>query len=199
MSEDKKEETKSGETKPETKAETKTEKKVEKKEKTPKEVKKIHVQSQKANATVNINPHTGTRFQPGSARQLGFDIILKGVKEGKNVKEIREILKNTRKDTGAPYNMDIGYVNFVVACHPEFFEVFTNGTIKILKEPKPDLEAAKKLEDERKAKKDKALAAREERKAAAKKETKPEEKSGEAKPKEEKKVKAPDVKPTKKA
>ena len=170
-------------------ADTKTEKKVEKKEKAPKEVKKVNVQSVKANAKTNINPATGTRFQAGSARQLGFDIVLKGTKEGKNIKEIREILKNTRKETGAAFNMDIGYVNFVVASHPDFFEVFTDGSIKILKEPKPDLEAAKKLENERDEKRKKALAAREERKTKAKEEKKEEKKDEKSEKKHEKPTK----------
>jgi hypothetical protein len=179
-------------------ADTKTEKKVEKKEKAPKEVKKVNVQSVKANAKTNINPSTGTRFQAGSARQLGFDIVLKGTKEGKNVKEIREILKNTRKETGAAFNMDIGYVNFVVASHPDFFEVFTDGSIKILKEPKPDLEAAKKLENERDEKRKKALAAREERKTKAKDEKKDEKPSVKKDEKKDEKSEKKHEKPTKK-
>jgi hypothetical protein len=124
--------------------------------------------------------------------------VLKGTKEGKNVKEIREILKNTRKETGAAFNMDIGYVNFVVASHPDFFEVFTDGSIKILKEPKPDLEAAKKLENERDEKRKKALAAREERKTKAKDEKKDEKPSVKKDEKKDEKSEKKHEKPTKK-
>lgn len=148
----------------EEKAETKEKKE---KEKTPKEPKKIHVKSMKANPNAAIVPHTGTRFQPDSARQLAFDIVYNGAKEGKSVKEIRKILEETREEKGAAYNLDIGYVNFVVASHPEMFEVYDTGVIKILKHPEIDKEAAKKWDEERAAKKKKAEEAREKKRKEA--------------------------------
>ena len=168
----------------------------EKKEKKVKEVKKVNVKSVKANATANIDPRTGTRFAPGSARQLGFDIVHKLAKEGKGVKEIREALANTRKEKGSPYNLDIGYLNFTVASHPEMFEVYDNGVVKIIKEPKIDHEAAKKFEEDREAKKKKAEAAREERKAKAKGEG--EKKAEKSEGGEKKEKKADGDKPSKK-
>jgi len=133
-----------------------------------KEVKEVHVKSAKANPKGKIIPTTGTRFEPNSARQLAFDIVLRMVKDSKDAKEIREKLANTRKDKDAKFNLDVGYLNFVVASHPEMFTVWNNGKIDLLKEPKIDKEAAQKYEDEKAAKKRKAEKAREERKKKAK-------------------------------
>lgn len=173
--------------------EAKTEEKGEKKEKAPKEVKKVNVKSVKASSTTAIDPRTGTRFTPNSARQLAFEIVIKMAKEGKNVKEIRDVLAKTRKENGSAFNLDVGYLNYVVACHPEMLEVYTDGKVKVVAEPKIDAEAAKKFEEERESKKKKAEAARNERKEKAKGE-----KSEKSEKKEEKKAEKSDDKPSKK-
>lgn len=92
-----------------------------------KEVVEVIVKSTKAKPNAPIDPRTGTRFEPNSARQLAFNVITKTVKENKKVKEIREILAATRKDKGATYNLDAAYLNFVIASHPEMFKVFSDG------------------------------------------------------------------------
>jgi len=150
----------------------KAKKEKKKKEKKEKPVVKIDVKNSKANSRANIDPRTGTRFEPGSARQLAFDVVYKGVKAGKNAKAIRMDLLQCRKDKGSKWNLDVGYLNFVVACHPDMFEAYSDGTVKLLKEPQPDPEAARKLEEERKAKRARAEKAREERRAKAKGEKK---------------------------
>ncbi len=144
--------------------ETKPEVKAEVKEKKVKEAKLIPVKSTKANPKSAIDPRTGTRFVPNSARQLGFDVVYKAAKAGKNIKEIREILSATRKDKGAAFNLDVGYLNCTVASHPEMFECWTDGRVVVKSDPKPDPEAAKKFDEERNAKKAKAQKAREDRK-----------------------------------
>jgi hypothetical protein len=189
VKEEKKEETKKEEG---TKAEAK-------KEKAKEAPKKVHVKSQKADPNAAIDPRTGTRFAPGSARQLAFEIIYNGAKDGKTIKEVREILNKTKKDSGAAFNLDIGYVNFVVASHPELLECWSDGTFKVIGEPKKDAEAAKKFEEDKENKKKKAEEARAARKEKAK------EGSGEKKEKKEKKEEKaekkeskPDEKPSKK-
>jgi hypothetical protein len=164
----------------------KSEKKEKKKKKKEKEVKQVHVTSSKANPQAKIVPTTGTRFDPGTARQLAFDIVLKMAKDGKNAKQIREVLAVTRKDNKekpAKFSLDVGYLNFVVASHPEFFKVWTDGRVEILKEPKVDPEAAKKYEEEKANRKKKAEKAREKRRKQAedKKEEKKEGKKEEKK------------------
>jgi len=140
----------------------------EKVEKKLKEPEKIPVKSSKANSKANIDPRTGTRFTPGSARQTAFEIIMKAAKDGKNVRETRDILKSHKKenDKDIKYNLDPGYLNYTVAMHPEFFEVWDSGSVKhvkVIAEPKPDPEAAKKFEADRAARKEKAVKARKEK------------------------------------
>ena len=135
------------------------------KEKKAKEPEKIPVKSSKANPKANIDPRTGTRFTPGSARQTAFEIIVKAAKDGKTVGETRDILKSHKKenDKNIKYNLDPGYLNYSVAMHPEFLEVWDSGTakhVKVVAEPKPDPEAAKKFEADRVARKEKAAKAR---------------------------------------
>ncbi len=149
------------------KAEKAKEAPVEKKEKKEKVPTVIVVKSTKANPKAPIDPRTGTRFQPNSARQLGFDVVFKNAKAGKNIKEIRDILKATRKDKGASFDLDVGYLNFTCASHPEMFECWTDGKVVVKQDPKPDPEAAKKFDEERNAKKVKAQKARDERKTKA--------------------------------
>lgn len=91
-----------------------------------------------------LRPETGTRFNLGSARQLAFENVMKLAKEGKNIKEIRKNVSLIRKENGAKHNLDPAYVNFVLATHSDFFESFTDGTVKVIKEPTVDKEALKK-------------------------------------------------------
>ena len=74
----------------------------------------------------------------------------------------------------------------VVPIPPDLFNIQI-GCI-ILKEPKPDLEAAKKLENERDEKRKKELAAREERKTKAKDEKKDEKPSVKKEEKKDEKI-----------
>jgi hypothetical protein len=136
----------------------------EKKEKKEVEVKEIIVKSSKADSNAKIDPRTGTRFKPGSARQLAFEVILKAVKENKNAKEIRETLKNTRKQNGSKFDLDPGYLNYTLVSHREMFKIYSDGRIAMVSEPKPDPEAAKKMEQEIAEKRKKAAEAREKRK-----------------------------------
>lgn len=138
----------------------------EKKEKKQVEVKVITLNAGKANSKSSIHPATGTRFEPTSARQYAFDIIVKMIKENKSIQEIRKALAETKKPA-AQFSLDAGYLNYVVACHPEFFRTWNNGKIELIKTPTPDPEAARLLEEEKKKKKEKAEKAREERRAKA--------------------------------
>lgn len=131
------------------------------------ELKEVIMRAAKANSKLAIHPATGTRFEPGSARQLAFDIVYKMAKEGKSVKDIRAVLAGTKKDKGAKFSLDAGYLNYTVASHPEMFRVWNSGKIEVIQEPKPDPEAAKKLEEEKAAKKKKAEEAREKRRKEA--------------------------------
>ena len=74
-----------------------------------------------------LRPETGTRFRAGTSQQLAFDIVMAGAKKGHNVKKIRERLKSERKETGGKRDLDAGYFNFAVACHPEYFVSHTFG------------------------------------------------------------------------
>lgn len=141
----------------------KEEGKKEEKKEVVKEVKEVIVKSSKAKPLAPIDPRTGTRFEPGSARQTAFDIIYKALKEGKKVKEIREILAASKKDKGCKYNLDAAYLNFTVASHPEMFKVFSDGVVKLVQEPKVDPEAAKKFEEEKEKRRKKAEEARDAR------------------------------------
>jgi len=131
------------------------------------EVKEVILRAAKANSKTAIHPATGTRFEPGSARQVAFEIIANAVKEGKNAKDIRAILAGTKKEKGAKFSLDAGYLNYVYATHPEMFKVYNNGKVEMIAQPKPDPEAAKKLEEEKAAKKKKAEEAREKRRKEA--------------------------------
>lgn len=91
----------------------------------------------------DLKPETGTRFPNGSARQLAFDVVMKGVKAKKNIKDIRKDLLQVRKENGHKYNLDGGYANYVVSAHPEFFKMFSDGVIELIKEPTVDREALK--------------------------------------------------------
>ena len=155
-----------------------------KKAKKPKERKLINVKSSKANPDAPIDPRTGTRFPPNCARQQAFEIIYKMAKEEKNAKEIREKLKSARKSEGNKYNLDPGYLHFTIAMMPEFFQIWNDGVVDVLKDPKPDPAAAKKMEEELAEKRKRAEEARKKRKEKAE--------GGEKKKK--KKKKAPEVK-----
>ena len=105
-------------------------------------------------------PATGTRFRAGTSQQLAFDIVLKGAQSGKNIAQIRESLAKTRKDNGDVRNLDSGYYNLVVACHPEFFQAWNTGELKVLAEPQPDPDAVNKAKEDTKERKARATKAR---------------------------------------
>jgi hypothetical protein len=107
-----------------------------------------------------LNPVTGTRFKPNTSQQLAFDIVVKGINKGHNVEKIRKTLAKTRKDNGCERNLDAGYYNLAVGCHPEFFEVWSDGVISLVKEPQPDPEAIKKEKEKQEARKKRAAKAR---------------------------------------
>lgn len=93
-------------------------------------------------------PETGTRFRANTAQQLAFDIIMAGAKNNKSSKDIRNELAATRKENGAARNLDSGYFAFVAASHPEFFEVWSNGDIKVKAEPQPNPDAVKAVKEQ---------------------------------------------------
>jgi len=111
--------------------------KVDKKatKKAPKEVVQKELKIPDAVKGKDIDETTGTRYRAGSARQLAFETILKAVKAGKNASDIRAELSQMRKENGNKYNMDAGYLNFVIASHPEYFKYMSDGTITLIKEP----------------------------------------------------------------
>jgi len=148
-----------------------------------KEVKLLIVKSGKANPKDPIDPRTGTRFHPDTARQLAFEIIAKMASDGKNTRDIRTKLKDSRKENGCKYNMDSGYLNYVVATHPEFFECYSDGKINVLKKAKPDKALAKSMEDAANKKKKRANDEREKRKKKGNKKDKSKGKKGKKKPK----------------
>ncbi len=88
-----------------------------------------------------FNVETGSRFKKGTAKQLAFEVIVAGVKEGKNYGEIKQDLIKIRKENGYRYDLDSAYLNYVVSSHPEYFEVYVDGTIKLIKEPVIDVNA----------------------------------------------------------
>jgi len=95
------------------------------------------------------NPMTGSRFRHGVpilSQQLAFEISHEMVKSGENVKAIRAKLADTRTANGAPRDLDSGYWNLVAACHPEIFEVWSDGTVKLLQK---NLEIDKKARNAR--------------------------------------------------
>lgn len=176
-----------------------TKEKKEKKPKEPKPVVVVDVKCSKAAVqivTAKIDPRTGTRFSPGSARQLALDIVIKGANEKKNAKEIKAILAGTSEKNGAKFNLDPSYFNYVICLHPGMFEVKSDGAIRVVNPPKPDLVAAAKMEADIKARKEKATLEREARKKAAEakkaeKKEKKEEKSEKPAEKKEKKEEKP--------
>ncbi len=108
----------------------------------------------------DIRPETGTRFRAGTSQQLAYDITLRGAKKGHNVKKIRAKLAAERKETGGKRNLDAGYFNFVVACHPEHFKVWSDGRVEVIAEPTPDPEAVEKAKASEKARKKRASESR---------------------------------------
>ena len=113
------------------------------KKQAPKKAPKEKVDKSKVEKVINvskkvegeINEATGSRFPLNTARQLAFEIVVKCVKKGMNAKDIRlELLKNN-KENGCKWNLDAGYLNFVIASHPEYFKYFQDGHIELIKEP----------------------------------------------------------------
>lgn len=117
----------------------------------------VVVKHSKAQAvlTKDLHPITGSRFAPNTSGQIALEIVVTGAKAGKDINAIREELGAYRKENNKPRNLDPGYFPFVVASHPEFFEVRADKSIKLLKEFEPDPDAVEKLknkEEERKQK-----------------------------------------------
>lgn len=90
-------------------------------------------------------PDTGTKFEKGSARQLAFSVVYNCVKKGQPVKEIRKEMVMVRKENGYKYNLDASYVNYVLATHPEYFKVYADGSVELLKEMKISPKSMKEL------------------------------------------------------
>jgi len=136
--------------------------KKEKKEKKSEEPAIVDVPHKKKSWMIEreVNSVTGTRFKPRTSQQLAFDIVVKGINKGHDVDKIRKALADTRKENGAERNLDAGYFNLAVGCHPEYFEVWNTGEIKLIKEPTPDPEAVKKEAEKQEARKNRASKAR---------------------------------------
>lgn len=132
----------------------------------------VTLKHSKAKPEYDLNVLTGTRYAPNTSKQMAFDIILKNANNGKKVKEIRAELARCRKENGFARNLDAGYFNFAVAMHPEFFEVYSDGTVRVKKEPKPDKEALKKAEKKEDERKKRAASARKSLKKGGKKNAK---------------------------
>lgn len=159
----KKPEVKGKETKTKEPKETKVK---EKKEKKVKEPAVIEVKCKKNESAKEIDPRTGSRFRPGTSKQIALELIVDHIKEGKSQKDIRASLKGFRKENGKDRDLDPGYFPFVVASHPEYFEVWNTGEVKLLKEFTPDPEAAKKMEEAAKSRSE-----RKEKRKSSKKDT----------------------------
>lgn len=85
--------------------------------------------------SVDFNSETNTRFPKGSARQFAFEMVLKHVKAGLKLYDIRKKLTEIRKENGYGFNLDMNYANFVISSHPEYFRVYTDGTVELVEEP----------------------------------------------------------------
>lgn len=84
---------------------------------------------------VDFNAETNTRFPKGSARQFAFEMVLRHVKAGLKLHDIRKKLTEIRKENGYGFNLDMNYANFVISSHPEYFKVYTDGSIQLVEEP----------------------------------------------------------------
>lgn len=91
-----------------------------------------------------ILPETGTRFALNSARQQVLELVCKHIKEGKTIGEIREEFCFYNKENGYRYNLDSGYVFFVISCHSEYFKLFKNGVLRQIKKFEINLEEYRK-------------------------------------------------------
>jgi len=98
---------------------------------------------------VDFNSETNTRFPKGSARQFAFEMVLKHVKAGLKLYDIRKKLTEIRKENGYGFNLDMNYANFVISSHPEYFQVYTDGTVELIEEPVIKI---KSLDEERRKK-----------------------------------------------
>jgi hypothetical protein len=100
-------------------------------------------------------PETGTRFPPKSAKQLAFDILIKGAKEGKKIEDIKREMIMVRREHGYKFDLDQAYPVYCIACHPEFFKYYSDGSIKVIRMPKIDNEAraVKRMTDVKEMKK----------------------------------------------
>lgn len=128
------------------------------KAKTVKEVLVKKVVYSKSREKDPVQASTGSRFKFGTAAQAALEVIVASAPG--NEKEVRTILANHKKDNGTEFkfNLDSGYFTFVVASHPEHFQVMTDGSYKVTKKFAPDTKALKeeqRLEHERQARKEK--------------------------------------------
>jgi len=155
-----------------------------KKEKKVKEITVKVVKHSKAKPDKEIHPVTGSRFKPATSTQIALELIIAGVEAGKKESDIRKELSDYRRTNGKDRDLDAGYLPFVIASHPEYFECKTDGTITLVKKFTPDPEAAAKLEAARKER----LAKKAERKGKTKPK-KPGKDKAEKPPKGEKKRK----------
>jgi DNA-binding transcriptional MerR regulator len=148
----------------EVKGDDKVEQKAKKNKKGEKPV-VVTVSHPKASTEKSIVPATGTRFSANSSQQLALEMIIDLASNGKNVKEIKEALGKTRKENGAARNLDAGYFNFVVASHPEMFQVKSDGTVKVVSRPKVDKKAVAEAEQKEQKRKSLSEKAKSEQKA----------------------------------
>jgi hypothetical protein len=115
------------------------------KKKKVKEVTVVEIKHSKSQHERDINPATGSRFSPNTSAQTALDIVVAGAAKGLKAKEIRKQLAEYREENGKDRNLDAGYFPFVVASHPDYFTVKSDGTVEQIKEFEPDPEAAKKM------------------------------------------------------
>jgi len=115
--------------------------------KKPKEVVVVEMTHKKAEVGKEIHPATGSRFAPNTSKQIALEHIVAAIADGKDMKDIRKSLGEYKKQNGQARSLDAGYLAFCVATHPEYFEAKSDGSIKLLKEFKPDPAALKKYEE----------------------------------------------------
>jgi len=112
----------------------------------------IQVKHSKVKELADYCPATGSRFTPGTSKQVALDIVVNAIKAGKNCTEIRKELAEYRKENGKDRDLDAGYFPYVVAMHPEHFEIWTTGEAKLIKEFKADPSAMADWEKKREEK-----------------------------------------------
>lgn len=134
-----------------------------------KEVTIKKIRFSKATPSAPYQPSTGSRFKFGTAGQAALEVVVENA--GKmNEKEIKKLLDDSKPENGTQYKhkLNAGYFPYVIASHPEHFNVYTDGKVEVTKKFAPDKKAVaeqERLEQERverknskkpKAKKEKA-------------------------------------------